>query len=71
MSDLHDPSIMDVEAVPAGQAASASNLAVAAQPGPDAVPQVEPAVESEDLRRFRERRQSTRGEAANGAESSG
>ena len=58
MSDLHDPSIVDVEAVPAdpveggGSPApveSAADLTVAAQPGPDAVPQVEPAVESEDL----------------------
>ena len=58
MSDLHDPSIVDVEAVPADQAVgggsltpveSAADLTVAAQPGPDAVAQVEPAVESEDL----------------------
>jgi len=58
MSDLHDPSIVDVEAVPADQVegggsaspmASAADLMVAAQPGPDAVAQVEPAVESEDL----------------------
>ena len=58
MSDLHDPSTIDVEAVPAGNAEgrgsaspveSAADLTVAAQPGPDAAAQVEPAVESEDL----------------------
>jgi hypothetical protein len=58
MSDLHDPSILDVKAVPAdsieggGSASpveSAADPMVAAQPGPDAVAQVEPAVESEDL----------------------
>jgi len=58
MSDLHDPSIVDVEAVPADQVKgggspapveSAADLTVAAQPGPDTVAQVEPAVQSEDL----------------------
>lgn len=49
MSDLHDPLILDADAVPADQAGAAADLTVSAQPGPDAVAQVEPAVESEDL----------------------
>jgi hypothetical protein len=53
MSDLHDPSIIDVEAVPADQVkgggSPATDLTRVAQPGPDAGVRVEPAVQSEDL----------------------
>ena len=49
MSEPGEPLIIDAEPVPAGPAEPAGDLVVAAQAGPDAAPDVQRAVQSEDL----------------------
>ena len=49
MSELGEPLIIDAEPVPAGPPEPTGDLVVAAQAGPDAAPDVQQAVQSEDL----------------------